>query len=79
MDVFLAKVGVRWLCVCASSEFRRSEGRKGGGWVEPGTHLDDVEEFGDDGGYASEERRPALSFHLFAVSLHLDECALLLA
>lgn len=44
-----------------------------------GTHLDDVEEFGDDGGYASEERRPALSLHLFSVPFHLDECALLLS
>jgi hypothetical protein len=36
-------------------------------------HLHGVEELGDDGGDAAEERRPAAALHLVAVAGHLDE------
>ena len=70
LDVFLSEIRVRRLGGVSAFQMARSAG---GGR----THLNDVEEPGDDRRYASEKVGTAGAFHLMAVPLDLDERALL--
>lgn len=47
-------------------------------WKREATNLNDVEQFGDNCRYSTEEGWSARALHLMAVSLDLDESALLL-
>lgn len=71
LDVLLTEIRVRRLVVIASA----SDGTIDGEQRE--THLDDVEELGDDRRHASEKVGSTGTFHLMTVFLDLDERALL--
>ena len=69
---------VECLSVRSTSAWAEEESSSVGIGVMEDTHLLDVEQFCDDGGYPPEERWASLSLHLMAVALDLDKSAFLL-